>query len=72
MTFTHSGELRFRAWFNENHLSQRYSISALRDSALQFALANYPTLRAFSVAGATSDFVIGAADLTITTESSTS
>lgn len=72
MTFTHSGELRFRRWFSDNRLSQRYSMAALRESALQYARANYPTLRAFSVAGAATDFVIGAADLTITSESSTS
>lgn len=72
MTFTHAGELRFRRWFSDNHLSQRYSMAALRASALQFAQANYPTLRAFSVAGAAQDFTIGTADITIDTESSTS
>jgi len=71
MTFTREGELRFRRWFSDNHLSQRYSISALRASALQYALVNYPTLRSFSVAGAATDFTIGPADITIDTESST-
>lgn len=65
MTFTQSGEARFRRWFIDNRLSQRYSMAALRESALQYARANYPTLRAFSVAGAAADFVIGAEDITV-------